>query len=170
MHAFDVLKYGNRTFMAALDGLSAEDCAVGGVCGWWSVKDIVAHLASHELVLADVLTGLLDAGSTPTLGQYLKGHLTFNDDQVDLRKNMSYSQVLDEYRAAHERVMALMVRVSDEQLQKTGLLPWYGAEYDLEDYLAYGYYGHKREHSAQINVYKDTLKTRAATPGRLAGV
>ncbi len=162
MHAKDVLYYGNRTLLATIDGLSAEDCAPGGVCGWWSVKDIIAHLASHELVLADVLTGLLDAGPTPVLDVYLKGHMTFNDDQVDQRKSMSYAEVLDEYKAAHERVMALMVRVSDEMLQKTGLLPWYGAEYDLEDYLAYGYYGHKREHSAQINVYRDTLKAKAA--------
>jgi hypothetical protein len=39
-----------------------------------------------------------------------------------------------------------------------GLLPWYSAEYDLEDYITYAFYGHKREHCAQIAVYRDTLK------------
>jgi hypothetical protein len=39
-----------------------------------------------------------------------------------------------------------------------GLLAWYGAEYDLEDVVAYSQYGHKREHGAQVNVYKDTVK------------
>jgi hypothetical protein len=169
MHATDVLYYGNKTFLAAIDGLSAEQCAVGGVCGWWSVKQIVAHLASHELVLADVLTGLMDAGPTPTLDVYLADWMGFNDAQVELRQGLSYAQVLDEYKHAHERVMALMARVSDEMLQHTGLLPWYGAEYDLEDYLAYGYYGHKREHSAQINVYRDTLKASAGKASEVAG-
>ena len=162
MHAVDVLKYGNLTLLASIDGLTAEECTVGGVCGWWSVKDIIAHLASHELVLGDVLTGLMDAGPTPTLDQYLKDWKAFNDLQVDLRKGLTYAQVLDEYRGAHERVMALAARVSEDLLHRNGILPWYGAEYDLEDYLAYGYYGHKREHSAQINVYRDTLKAKAA--------
>jgi hypothetical protein len=162
MHAVDVMKYGNLTLLSAIDGLTTAECAVGGVCGWWSVKDILAHLASHELVLGDVLTGLLDAGPTPTLDQYLQDWKAFNDVQVDLRKDMTYAQVLDEYKYAHERVMALAARVSEDLLRRSGILAWYGAEYDLEDYIAYGYYGHKREHSAQINVYRDTLKAKAA--------
>jgi hypothetical protein len=31
-------------------------------------------------------------------------------------------------------------------------------EYSLDDYIVYSSYGHKREHGAQINVFKDTLK------------
>jgi hypothetical protein len=168
MHASDVLKYGNLTLLSALDGLSTEECAVGGVCGWWSVKDIVAHLASHEVVLVDVLTGLMGGAHTPTLNQYLKDHMAFNDDQVDLRKRMSYAQVMGEYREAHTQVIALIARISDELIHRSGVLPWYGAEYDLEDYLAYGYYGHKREHSAQIMVYRDSLKARAPVPAKAA--
>ena len=41
--------------------------------------------------------------------------------------------------------------------RQAGLIDWYGAEYDLEDFLIYSYYGHKREHSAQIEVFKDLL-------------
>jgi hypothetical protein len=160
MHAVDVLKYGNKTLLSTIDGLTAEECGVGGVCGWWSVKDIIAHLASHELVLVDVFTSLLAGGPTPTLDVYLKDWMSFNDAQVDLRKGKSYAQVLDEYQRAHAQVMALVARAGEELLHRSGSLPWYGAEYDLEDYLAYGYYGHKREHSAQINVYRDTLKAK----------
>jgi hypothetical protein len=170
MHAVDVLYYGNKTLLSTIEGLSAEECAPGGVCGWWSVKDIIAHLASHELVLGDVLTGLLDAGPTPTLDLYLADWAAFNDNQVAVRKGMSYAEVVKEYQHAHERVMALMVRISDDLLKHTGALPWYGAEYDLEDYLTYGYYGHKREHSAQINVYRDTLKARAGKASEVAGM
>ena len=170
MHAFDVLRYGNLTFLSALNGLKAEECVVGGVCGWWSVKDIVAHLASHELVLLDVLTGLLKRGQTPTLNQYLKNPMAFNDDQVDLRKGMTYARTLEEYQETHAKVMALILQVSDEVFHHAGVLPWYGEEYDLEDYLSYGYYGHKREHSAQIMVYRDTLKARAPVPARAAEI
>jgi hypothetical protein len=40
---------------------------------------------------------------------------------------------------------------------KPGTLPWYGPEYALDDFIVYSYYGHKREHSAQINVFRDQL-------------
>jgi hypothetical protein len=34
----------------------------------------------------------------------------------------------------------------------------YGLEYALDDFIVYAYYGHKREHTAQIAVFRDTLK------------
>ena len=35
--------------------------------------------------------------------------------------------------------------------------PWYGGEYSLEDQLVYRYYGHQREHCAQVEVFRDRL-------------
>ncbi|MFO7664109.1 MAG: hypothetical protein R6X18_16150 [Chloroflexota bacterium] len=35
----------------------------------------------------------------------------------------------------------------------TGFFPHCGAEYDLEDFIAYSFYSHKREHCAQIAVF-----------------
>jgi hypothetical protein len=47
-----------------------------------------------------------------------------------------------------------------DRRRQNGALPWYGAEYDLEDFIAYSFYGHKREHTAQINVFRDALARR----------
>ncbi len=41
--------------------------------------------------------------------------------------------------------------------KNSGPLPWYGPEYDLDDFIAYTFYGHKREHSAQIAAFADVL-------------
>ncbi len=51
--------------------------------------------------------------------------------------------------------MALAAQISAETWEHEGLLPWYGQEYDLEDFIAYTYYGHKREHCGQIAVFRD---------------
>ena len=53
MNASDVLKYGQLTFLAGLDGLPESEWEKPGVCGYWSVKQIIAHIASYEAVLAD---------------------------------------------------------------------------------------------------------------------
>jgi hypothetical protein len=54
--------------------------------------------------------------------------------------------------------MELAGRLPAESYHQTGLIPWYGAEYDLDDFLVYTYYGHKREHGAQIAVFRDQIK------------
>jgi hypothetical protein len=48
--------------------------------------------------------------------------------------------------------------IPQETMREAGTIPWYGDKFDLEDYVIYVGYGHKREHAAQFNVYKDSLK------------
>ncbi|HLF27155.1 MAG TPA: DinB family protein [Anaerolineae bacterium] len=156
MNAADVLKYGHRTFLKTLDGLPEAEWEKTGVCGWWSVKNIIAHLASYELVLVDVLSNFLDGGLTPYLDKYLRAD--FNDSQVAMRKDQTPAETLTELNEVHAKVMSLIVKIPPEKLCQPGTLPWYGLEYSLDDFIVYAYYGHKREHSAQVNVFRDTLK------------
>jgi hypothetical protein len=158
MNLEDVLKYGHLTVVNSIDGLTEEQALVGGVCGWWSTRHIMAHLASHELVLGDVLDQLLGATDTPHLANYLAQGLAFNDIEVDKRDGMTFAALVQEYTQASERVRDLAARVPLALRRQAGTLPWYGDEYDLEDLVAYSNYGHKREHCAQIAVYRDTLK------------
>jgi hypothetical protein len=51
--------------------------------------------------------------------------------------------------------MTLVAQIPAETLRATGTIPWYGPEYALDDLITYMYYGHKREHSAQIAVFRD---------------
>jgi hypothetical protein len=167
MNAQDVLKYGHLTLLHTIEGLPESEWATSGVCGVWSVRDIIAHLASYEHVLAEVLSTFLsdsgsaafgqDASATPTLKAFLDPSGQFNDAQVALRKDRTSADVLAEYKGVQERVMALVEQISAEVLRKTGTLPWYGMEYALDDYIVYAYYGHKREHSAQIAVFRDRV-------------
>lgn len=155
MNASDILKYGDRTFQYALSQIPKDQWETDGVCGWWSVKNIVAHLASYELVLVDVLNSFLGATDTPQLKAF-QSH-SFNDDQVNQRQSKSPDDTLSEYVAAHESVAGLITKIPVDKLREVGTLPWYGAEYSLDDYLVYAFYGHKREHSAQVDVFKDRL-------------
>lgn len=156
MDAEDILKYGHRTLMSSLDGIPDEQWLTAGVCGYWSVKEIIAHLASYEQVLVELLGNLVDGRPTPTLRSFQ--HENFNDIQVGQRQNDSPVQVRAEYEDWHQKAQKLIVQVPVETRRQKGLLAWYGDEYDLEDFLVYSFYGHKREHSAQVNVFKDTLK------------
>jgi DinB superfamily len=159
MNAGDVLKYGHLWVHKHLDGLTEEEWETPGVCGWWSVREIMAHLASYEQVLVDVLNSFVSTQPTPTLDQYrtMNGD-SFNEVQVSQRKGKKPPQVLEEYDRLHAEVRRLLPKIPDATLRQAGALPWYGMQYDLEDFIVYAFYGHKREHCAQIAVYRDKLQ------------
>ena len=109
------------------------------------------------MVLVDVLNGSLGKPVGARLAEYLKQRQEFNDIQVDRRKDCSLAEVLDELNQAHAQVLELIQQVPEAEARRPGTLPWYGAEYALEDYLVYQFYGHKREHSAQIAAFRDLV-------------
>ena len=157
MNVNDVMKYGHQTVLDATEGLEETAWRMPGACGVWSVKDIVAHLTSFEYLLIDVLKSLDGEGPTPTLDSFMQDMMRFNDDEVLKRRDHSVSETMAEYEAAYTRSVEMLARVPEEMLRQNGILTWYGEEYDLEDFIVYTFYGHKREHCAQIGVFRDEL-------------
>lgn len=161
MNARDIVFYGHRTVMQTLDGVDEAWWELGGACGVWSTKDIIAHLASYEHLLVDLLECFV--GGDPLA---YRSPLTpaFNDEEVARRQHLTPAAALAEYRQAYERSQQLIRQISPELCRQQGTLPWYGAEYALDDLIVYQYYGHKREHSAQIAAFADT-RGRARSAG-----
>ena len=158
MNASDILKYGQGTALQAIDGLADSDSEKPGACGVWSIKDIIAHLASYEHVMLDVLSTFVGSGSTPYLSKYTDPSSNFNDSEVAARTEKTFKEVVGEFQDTHAQVMALAERIPEETFRKAGTLPWYGMEYALDDFIVYTQYGHKREHSAQVAAFRDHLK------------
>jgi hypothetical protein len=167
MNAVDVLKYGHKTVLDAVDGLAESDAMKPGVCSVWSAKDIIAHLGSFELLLEDVLKTFTDGGPTPTLDAKQEKGKDFNESEVAERRGETYEDVLAEYEGAHERVMSYIAKIPRERLREEGTIPWYGPEYSLDDFIVYANYAHKREHCGQIRVFRRRLE-RNRTGKRVA--
>jgi hypothetical protein len=170
MNARDVLRYGHLTVLHTLAEVPQTEWDSGGVCGWWSVKDIIGHLASYEWLLVDVLQATL--GMQATLGHaptsYLDefrqaGAAIFNDSQVEGRRDQNAEQALAEYNAGYAAVEGLAALVPSELWRETGCIPWYGMEYAIDDLIVYQYYGHKREHMAQVAVFHDKRGRQSST-------
>ena len=157
MNAIDILKYGQQTVLQTLAEFPTAAVETPGACGAWSVKDIIAHLASYEEVLVDVLSTFTGRYPTPSLDKFTEPGGQFNDTEVGRRKVRTMREVLDEFNDAHAQVMELSAQISPERFRHSGTLPWYGMEYALDDFIVYVFYGHKREHSAQIAAFHDLL-------------
>lgn len=86
----------------------------------WTVKQILAHLAARGDTY-DVLIGM--AGSDrPVLGGDFDID-AWNRSQVEARRDRSRDALLDDFRAAHERLIARVQEMPDAQLQRTIVFP-----------------------------------------------
>jgi hypothetical protein len=99
------------------------------------------------------------------LNSYVELGSQFNDIEVSRRTAKTIQDVLAEFNDTHLQVMSLLVNIPSETRSISGTLPWYGREYALDDVLVYMYYGHKREHSAQIAAFRDRLREAGVTGG-----
>ena len=162
MNAVDVVMYGQGTFLASLDSVPQTEWELPNVCGYWSVRQIVTHIASYEAMFADVLVSITGNDPAPTLDAFRNDPAGFNDAEVERRSDLTTDGALDELKSEHERVMSLIREIPPERLREVGTIPWYGPEYSVDDLIAYQVYGHKREHAAQICVFADHLSMKSA--------
>jgi hypothetical protein len=153
MNAVDVLMYGQRTVLATIERYRAEDWDKIAL-GVWTAKDLLGHLGAFEVRFADILATFVDA---PLASDLLTTNpTTFNDDQAAIRKDWPIEQVTQEFLDAHDRVMAHAKAITPERWREVGTIPWYGAEYSLDDLAIYQMYGHKREHDPQLSAVLET--------------
>jgi hypothetical protein len=131
MNARDILMYGDRSLRAGLDGVPIDLWAQKGVCGSWSVKDIMAHLTSYELWHTELLVSFIEPGPTPTLDQLREQGSEFNAMQVAARRDHSPEDVLNAYTEAHEGLMKAVVEIPPAKLSEVGTIPWYGESCSL---------------------------------------
>jgi hypothetical protein len=160
MNAPDIMRYGHVTVLGTLEQVPVDLANEPGACGAWSVKDIAAHLGSYECVLVDILSEVLGEGPAPVLDRFREQGTAFNDAEVEARADRTLAGVLGELSATHASALDLLARFEPEFLRRPGTIAWYGPDYALDDLFVYMYYGHKREHAAQIDAFRDRMRAK----------
>lgn len=156
MNAHDILYYGNRTLLASLERVPPDARTRGGLIGWWSAREAMAHLAIFEAGLTEVLESFL-GGPPPQIMPGMESEK--NDALVAQKQGMTFDELLREYDAHMARNLELIRQLAPETLRAVGTIAWYGDEYALDDFLVYAYYGHKREHAARFEAFGDALES-----------
>jgi Mycothiol maleylpyruvate isomerase N-terminal domain len=152
MNALDILMYGQSMVMKSIDRLRPDDWTQIAL-GTWTTKDLVGHLAAFEVRTAEILA--LFAGAEPATDLRSADNATFNDDQAAIRAGWSVDEVKTEFAEAYDLAMAHARAIEPDIWPKVGTIPWYGAQYSLDDLIVYTMYGHKREHNPQFEQVLD---------------
>jgi len=153
MHINDIFENGHNRVMNTIEGISNQQAENPTVCGVWSVKDIMIHLMVIEQALGDLLASLQGKAKDTLLLHDMIYDPNFNDRKVRENQYKSFPMIVKEYELAHERAARLLRTFPDDLRLMAGVIGWYGDLYDLDDFIAYTYYGHKIEHCAQIAIF-----------------
>lgn len=154
MNAKDILFYADRDLIKQFEKVPGKAWEIPGVCGVWSTKDVLSHLTSYEIVLAEVIMSLQTHSiPTPYIDQIKLSYPGFNNEQVTTRENTPPQEILKEYTAAHKTIMKSIEALPKNMFLKEGIATWYGKAYCLDDIIVYLNYGHKKEHLAQVEVF-----------------
>lgn len=158
MNAVDKLKRGHEIVLQTTEAFPEVSIETPDACGVWSVKDIIAHLLSYEHVIIDVLNTFVSGSATPNLDRLWAMGSQFNESEVSRYKTKPLQDILTEFNTAHTRSVSIAVQIPGEKFSQKNSLPWYGGEYDLDDFIVEHCYGHKREHSAQIAAFGGLMR------------
>ena len=131
-----------RIERAALDdilaSLTPRQMTKSGVTrGGWSVKDVLAHLVAWQQMNLDWYAAGRrgDKPAMPAPGFTLRELPRLNAMIYRKHHRRSLQAVVRDYKSYHERVVALINALPDEDLVTLGRFSWTGPSWTLSDYL-----------------------------------
>lgn len=92
------------------------------VCGVWTLRDLLGHVADWEFFCADALRRFL-AGETDRV-LHDGDVLAWNDVKAAARQNQPWEQVWADFQQAHREVVALLQGLSQDDLARRFPNPW----------------------------------------------
>jgi uncharacterized damage-inducible protein DinB len=158
MHPLLTLRYAHQTLLNSVTGLADADWDTSGVCGFWSVRQVIGHIIAWDAYFCEFIAPFagIDA-PTPHMDDFRtfgEDDDLFNDKYGTAAADKSKEELLQSLEAVYQRMVALCQQISGETWHRLNVLHWQ-PESDLEDYLLYAVYGHHYEHAAQIVVFRD---------------
>ncbi|HZU67387.1 MAG TPA: DinB family protein [Ktedonobacteraceae bacterium] len=156
MDAAGLLEKSNLMVIQTVEDLPETAWDIPGACGNWSVKDIVAHLASYEHIIVEVLSIFQKGEPTPLILKFLHQPQQFNNEEVEARTYETAQHIEDEYQDMQVQATSLLMQIPTERVLEKGTMPWYDENASLADFIQ-RMYEHTQEHCAQIARFRQKL-------------
>jgi hypothetical protein len=154
MRTVDVLDKGHLMVMQTIDDLPEVRWDEPGVCGNWSVKEIIAHLTSYELLLIEAFKTFSGAKPDSSLLNFAQDNQRFHAAEVAKRRYATAQQIADEYNDVQVQAISLLAQVAPEKVTQKGIVPWFGPELALSEVVDQ-LCAHTCEHCEHIKNFRE---------------
>ena len=150
------IREDHTQLLATLAEIPEERIIKQPLVEWWTIKDLLGHIAMWEQVAIKFIAEYKRDGVPQPLG--------ISDDAADevakhnkreavIRRDWSLARVRAEFDAAHRDLLAAVETLSDAALSKQLPAPWDQGD-TLEKLIAINSYQHNPEHIAQIKEWR----------------
>jgi hypothetical protein len=132
-----------QAFLKSFADLPKTDLLEAGVCGEWSIRDLMAHVTTWEEETLEALPLILEGKRTPKYSTKYGGVDAFNALQYEKKHSLSLAQVRRDLASTHKRLVAFL-----SDLPETAFTP------RLVRRLGIDTYKHYQEHREQIEGWR----------------
>ena len=115
-----------------------------GVVGYWSIRDVLTHIATWEGEAQKMLPLILDGRPTPRYTRY-GGIDAFNTQEQERKRHFTLELIKDELFVTHQRLLEFLTEVPDSM---------FSSKSRFSKRLRLDTYNHYREHTSQINKWR----------------
>ena len=133
-------------FHGAYSGLSEDDLLIPGVCGAWSIRDLIAHVTWWDVEAITHLPIVLEGGTPPRYSVTYGGIDAFNAMKTEEKRGLSLTEVRREAEETHARLLAYLRGAPAERLQGNNR---------FTHRLRLDTYGHYPIHTADIRNWRE---------------
>ena len=148
------IKDNYAQFLEAIAGLDDDALTKPPLVEWWTIKDLLGHVAMWEQVAIKFIAEYKQDGLPKILGMDNDDTINaYNKREATIRRDWSLARVRAEFDAAHRNLIAAIQSLSDADLAKQLPAPW-GKGDNLEKLIAINSYQHNPEHIEQIKQWR----------------
>jgi uncharacterized damage-inducible protein DinB len=147
------LESGRQEMLATAALVPARQRQTRQLCGVWTLKDVLGHVADWEWYGVEKLEG---PRSRRSLAIRFRGIQRWNEAHAAARKEQSWDQVWSDFQAARLALGQMLEKMSQEDLAQPFAVPW-SKEWTVYRWL-HLWLHHEREHAAD-------LRANLALPG-----
>lgn len=145
------MRKGYADFEALLGPLSDTQLTTPGVNGEWSIKDMLAHLATWQARAAQILEAA-SRNEKPELDPPIQNDEDmnrFNDERFIANRSLPLDQAWWDFRASYQRFLRAVEVLSEEDLFNAGRFAWMKGN-ALGELVAGDSFEHYDEHAPMI--------------------
>ncbi len=129
----------------AIKKVPDEALTLKGIVGAWSIKNVLAHLADQERLVAQVLPQRLATGITPEIVSIINADAgAWNAKQIEASEHLTFSVQLKQLEQARQALVQVLRDVGDEALNRQH--PWPKWEGTVAEYIFQVVVEHERGH------------------------
>jgi len=144
-----------RRLEAAFAGLSDAELTQPDVVGFWSIKDVMAHVARCERLVMEWYRTRVSGDSSVQLelGFSPEAEDRMNQEWYEQDRHLSLAETRAVFNASYHDIWSAIEAMSEDEIFRGGHYPWTG-QWPLLPYLCANTDGHYAEHAGQIETWR----------------